>query len=103
MSHHSHHHNKTVTKSGLNVGHHQANEIPQMKNETVIIPSTSNPSFGSYFIFDMKEKGCYLHNLSIQLQVGPLTITSPVNIPANYPHFNPAVFWYTRIEFIGGL
>jgi hypothetical protein len=71
-----------------------------MKNETVIIPSTSNPSFGSYFIFDMKEKGCYLHNLSIQFQVGPLTVTNPVNIPANYPHFNPAVFWYTRIELV---
>ena len=95
-----HHHNKVVTKTGLNVGHHQAHEIPHMKNETVIIPSTSNPSFGSYFIFDMKEKGCYLHNLSIQFQVGPLTVTNPVNIPANYPHFNPAVFWYTRIELV---
>ena len=46
--------NKTL---GLNLSAKQAVTVPSnLKSEFVIIPSTSQPQIGSYFIFDIKEK-----------------------------------------------
>jgi len=93
------HHHKVVTKKGLNVNHHQSHEIPNMRNETIIIPSTSTPSFGSYFIFDMREKGCMLHDLGIEFKVGQIT-GQTLDLVNYLPRYNPAIFWFTRIEIV---
>ena len=90
-------HHKKDKKHGLTVSHHQHVDIPEMKHETVVIPSTSAPSFGSYFIFDCKEKGVLLHNLAIQVNmsaIGGYTNSSP------YPHYAPLCFLFNRIEIV---
>jgi hypothetical protein len=90
---------RVVTKKGLNVAHHQSHEIPHMRNETLLIPSTSQPQFGSYFIFDLKEKGCILHDIGIEFTTGPITGQNP-NIATSTPRYNPAIFWFSRIEVV---
>jgi len=93
------HTKKVVNSKGLNVNHHQSHEIPHMRNETLLIPSTSQPNFGSYFIFDLKEKGCLLHDLGIEFITGPIT-GQTLNTTTLTPRFNPAIFWFTRIEIV---
>lgn len=95
----THHHKKVVNSKGLNVSHHQSHEIPHMRNETILIPSTSQPNFGSYFIFDLKEKGCLLHDLGIEFITGPITGQN-LNTTTYTPRFAPAIFWFSRIEIV---
>ena len=90
-----HHHKKD--KRGLNLPHSQHIEMPDFRHETIIIPSTSQPSWGSYFIFDCKEKGVMLHDLGIQWTVSPIAGYTNAGV---YPHYNPACFWATRIELV---
>ena len=41
---------------GLNLSSRQAQTVPpNQKSEIIIIPSTSAPNWGSYFIFDVKK------------------------------------------------
>ena len=52
------------TSLGLNLPSRQAITVPSnLKSEVVIIPSTSAPNFGSYFIFDIKERNCIISDL----------------------------------------
>ena len=47
---------RQINNQGLNIPASQHTSIPSgLKHETVIIPSTSQPSWGSYFVFDFKE------------------------------------------------
>ena len=68
-----------------------------MKHESVIVPSTSQPSFGSYFIIDFKEKGVLLHDISLQFTVSAISGITPAN---NFPHFSPAVYFFNRVEIV---
>ena len=84
-------------KRGLNLHYSQHVDIPDFRHETVIIPSTSAPNWGSYFILDLKEKGCIIHDLALQFTASAIsgyTNSSP------YPHYNPAIFWFTRLEIV---
>ena len=51
----------------------QAVRLPPMQHQTVLIPSTSQPSWGGYSIFDIKEKGCSIHETTIKLNISPIT------------------------------
>jgi len=43
-----------------------------LKHETVIIPSTSQPLWGSYFVFEFKAKALSIINIAIQFNVSAL-------------------------------
>ena len=69
-----------------------------LKSEIVIIPSTSNPAFGSYFIFDIKERNCLISDLVINFNIGAIGgITTP---PTNFPHFVPFTFALNKVELV---
>ena len=67
-----------------------------LKSEFVIIPSTSQPQFGGYFIFDIKERNTIISDLFINFNLSSITGIS--GAPANYPHFSPATFWLSKVE-----
>ena len=87
------------TNLGLNLPTRQAVTVPpNLRSEFVIIPSTSSPSWGSYFIFDVKERNCIISDLVLNFNLPAISgLTGTVT---NYPHFNPAVFWTTKIELV---
>ena len=87
------------TSLGLNLPSRQAITVPSnLKSEVVIIPSTSAPNFGSYFIFDVKERNCIISDLVLNFNVSAIGgLTGSVT---NYPNFSPAVFWTTKIELV---
>lgn len=88
-----------VSKAGKFVPPHQYSEIPKSKHENVIIPSTSAPSWGGYFVFDIKDKNIRLHDLILQFNVSALTgYTVASGAPTFLQRYTPAVFWFTRIE-----
>ncbi len=66
---------QSVTNNqGLTIPYHQYTEIPDnLRHETFIIPSTSAPVWGGFFVFDFKEKGCVLHDLYIQFNTSAVT------------------------------
>ena len=76
----------------------QAVRLPPMQHQTVLIPSTSQPSWGGYSIFDLKEKGCSIHEITIKLNISP--ITGLTGTQANYPNYNPAFFFLQRLEVV---
>ena len=41
----------------IKVNSSQSVRLPSMQHLNVLIPSTSQPSWGGYSIFDLKEKG----------------------------------------------
>lgn len=84
---------------GLNLSQKQAFNVPNnLKSEYVVLPSTSAPSFGSFFIFDIKDKNIILSDLIIQFNCSAITgVTTP---PTNFPHFVPAHFFCSKIEVI---
>ena len=84
---------------GLNLSSKQAFNVPSnLKSEYVVLPSTSAPAFGSFFIFDIKDKNIILSDLIIQFNCSAITgVTTP---PTNFPHFVPAFFFCSKIEVI---
>lgn len=85
---------------GLNLSAKQAMiNVPNgLRSEYVIIPSTSAPQFGSYFIIDVKEKNVVISDLIINFNVSAISgLTGSV---ANFPNFNPATFWMQKIELV---
>ena len=87
------------TSLGLNLPSRQAITVPSnLKSEVVLIPATSQPNFGSYFIFDIKERNCIISDLVLNFNVSAIGgLTGSVT---NYPNFSPAVFWTTKIELV---
>ena len=87
------------TNLGLNLPTRQAVTVPpNLRSEFVIIPSTSSPSWGSYFIFDVKERNCIISDLVLNFNLPAISgLTGTVT---NFPHFNPATFWTTKIELV---
>ena len=90
--------NFVVNKQGLNVQASQHINIPHMKHESIIVPSTSAPSWGGYFVIDFRERNCILHDLVLQFNVSALTGYTGTN--ATSPRYTPAFFWFTRIEIV---
>ena len=76
----------------------QAVRLPPMQHQTVLIPSTSQPSWGGYSIFDIKEKGCSIHEITIKLNISP--ITGLTGTQANFPNYNPSFFFLQRLEVV---
>jgi hypothetical protein len=82
--------------SGLYLDGEQAIDVPaNLKTESVIIPSTSAPSWGGYFTLDLKEKPVIVRNLTLQFNPSTLTCTGTAT---GYPRFNPSFFFFQRIE-----
>ena len=92
MSHHKR------DKRGLNLHHTQHIDLPELIHETSIVPSTSQPAFGSYFIIDFKQKGVIIHDLGLEFRVSG--ITGLTGVQANYPHFCPALFFIDHCEIV---
>ena len=58
------------TSLGLNLPQRQSVTVPSnLKSEVVIIPSTSTPNWGSYFIFDIKERNCIISDLVLNFKI----------------------------------
>jgi hypothetical protein len=87
---------------GLNIPEYQHSSFAEnVRHETVIIPSTSQVAFGSYSIFDFKEKACLLNDIVLQFQVSNLNIiTNTTNQNTLSPRFTPCWNWFTRIEIV---
>ena len=82
----------------LRVNSSQSVRLPKMEHLTVLIPSTSQPSWSGYSIFDLKEKNCSIHEITIKLNISP--ITGLTGTAANYPNYNPAFFFLQRLEIV---
>ena len=87
------------TSLGLNLPSRQSVTVPSnLKSEVVIIPSTSTPSWGSYFIFDVKERNCIISDLLIQFNIN--TIGGVTGTATSYPHYSPATFFLQKVELV---
>jgi hypothetical protein len=90
---------KRDTSLGLNLSSAQAINLPaNTKSEILIIPSTSAPAFGSYFVLDFREKNCMVNEFVINYNA--TAITGRSGDATNYPRFSPASFWASRIEVV---
>ena len=87
------------TSLGLNLPQRQSVTVPSnLKSEVVIIPSTSQPNWASYFIFDIKERNCIISDLLIQFNINQISgLTGTVT---SYPHFSPATFFLSKVEVV---
>ena len=85
------------TSMGINVAKGQRTDTPVgLKPEILQIPSSSQPSFGSYCVFDIKQKNIILHDTSLIVNCTALTgLTGGTS-----PRLSPAYFWWTRIEAV---
>ena len=68
----------------------------ELKHETLIIPASSTPAFGSFFTIDIREKNILLNNVTLQFTASAVSGTNLVG------YFNPAFFWFSRIELVQG-
>jgi hypothetical protein len=82
----------------IRVNSSQSIRLPKMEHLTVLIPSTSQPAWGGYSIFDLKEKGASIHEITIKLNISP--ITGLTGTQANFPNYNPAFFFLQRLEIV---
>lgn len=82
---------------GINVSKHQKTDTPVgLRPEILQIPSSSQPSFGSYCVFDIKQKNIILHDTTLVINTTALTgLTGGTS-----PRLSPAYFWWTRIEAV---
>ena len=88
---------RVINHQGLNIPASQDTHVPHhLKHEIVVVPSTSAPAWGSYFVFDFKEKALTLHKIAIQFNVSPITgLTSTTDV-----RYTSAYGWFTRIEIV---
>jgi hypothetical protein len=90
---------RSKDSKGLNIPHYQHSNVQNVKHETVIIPSTSQVSFGAYSIFDFKEKSFLINDIVLQFQVTNLN-AGTANPNYCVPRLMPAFNWFTRIEIV---
>jgi hypothetical protein len=84
-----------VKTGGLNLPASQSVSIPAgMKHETLIVPASSIPSWGGFFTIDIRERNILLHNITLQFTTSPVTGNAIVGT------FNPAWFFFQRIELV---
>ena len=65
-----------------------------LKHETLVIPSTSMPSWGAFHSINLRDKNILLHNYALQF------VTSAVSGTSLSGYFVPAYFFFTKLEFI---
>lgn len=88
-----------VDSKGLYLPSTQISEVPQnVRHESIIVPSTSQPNWGGYFVFDFREKSCIIHDLAIQFQVGQIVPQTGDASPV--PRYTSCHQWYNRIELV---
>ncbi len=59
---------------GLNLPQRQVFTVPaNLKSKVGIIPSTSIPNWGSYFIFDVKERNVIISDITLNFNIGSIT------------------------------
>ena len=63
---------------------------PNLRSEQITIPATSQPNWGSYIIFDIKECNTTISDLVLNFKVSAITGRSGDAI--NYPHFSLSLF-----------
>ena len=85
---------------GLNLNDDQSSIAApsNLKSEIIIIPSTSSPNWGSYFIFDVKERNSIISDIIINFNIGAISGVS--SAPTSYPHFVPATFFLSKVELV---
>ena len=86
-------------KSQINpsqVSNHPAN----LKNEYIVIPSQSAPSFGGQFTIQFNQFNLFLHDIILNFNTSSLnTVTSSgATFATNCPRINPVAFWCQKIE-----
>lgn len=77
---------RVLTKRGVYVPAHQyAGDYAPKRSETVIIPSTTQPAFGSMFMIDYKELNVLVHDLTLQFNMSAISVmTSASYVPAAF-------------------
>lgn len=80
---------------GLNLRTTQSISLPSdQRHETLIVPSSSMPSWGGFFTVDIREKNIILNNITLQMVVSAVAGTTLVG------YFSPAIYHFTRIEIV---
>lgn len=77
---------KVVTKHGHKVPAHQySTDYAPARSETVIVPSTNTPLFGSQFTIDIRDLNVVVHDLTMQFNLSAIsTMTSGMFVPAQF-------------------
>ena len=88
---------RVINHQGLNIPASQDTHVPHhLKHEIVVVPSNSAPAWGSYFVFDFKEKALTLHKIAIQFNVSQITgLTATTDV-----RYTSAYSWFTRIRIV---
>lgn len=82
---------------GLNLRCTQSVSLPSdLRHETLIIPSSSLPTWGGYFTVDIRERNIILNNITLQMNVSAVAGTTLVG------YFSPAIYHFTRIDIVQG-
>lgn len=78
--------NRITTRKGLSIPALQhSSDYSPLKSETVIIPSTNVPSFGSQFVIDVRELNVLVHSLTLQFNLSAITVmTSGMFVPTQH-------------------
>ena len=84
---------RVFSQNGLNIPFSQFTSIEPMAHQHILVPQTSNPTWGGYFTLDLKEKYCHIHNLTLKFNVSPIT-----GATSGQPYYTPAWFWINRLE-----
>lgn len=86
----------------LNVRSEQAfSHPPGYKHQWQRIPSVSTAAFGSYFTFQIKQREVAMDEIVLEFNVGALANTGNATTSTGLA-FNPAWFWFTRIDYLLG-
>ena len=79
----------------LNLRSSQAISLPGgQKHETLFVPTTSLPAWGTFYTIDIREKNIILNNITLQMVISPVTSSTT----AFTGYFSPAMYFFTRIE-----
>ena len=77
----------------------QVSNVPHgLKNESIIIPSQSSPSFGAQFTIQFNQTNLFLHDMVLDFNVGAIQTTGTAVFNTNSPRLNPSALWIQKIE-----
>jgi hypothetical protein len=77
---------RLISKKGYTFHESQYNTdyAPEV-TETIIIPSTNTPTWGSMFTIDLREQSCIVQKLTLQFNLSAITVmTSGMYVPAQF-------------------
>lgn len=86
-------------KGPLNLPANQAAGVSkELKHETVRVPSSSTPVWGSFFNVLLRQKNFELHNTTLELSLNALSgVTDSSGASCG---ISPTWFWFTRIDVL---